>query len=464
MVKLVTIVFILIILCVRSCVSTEIKYTSSSDAEDSKGPLPLSKSQRDQLTRLEQAIVQSPDPEATLKQVAQSNNMDPQDLINLLERNRSDMTSASASSSNRSIQGWPQQISKLSASAGIVLSQLATRNPKLFTIIALSLIYILYIGINVPRNGVILSGHSSLFSRGHTTLWLPPPKYVDRYMNSQKFVRKRFSVKEKILPLGDIEFSAKDGIQWLSKLGRKSSLHSLALAQETILVDDFTRDDIINEENILEEPTREELVHTIFDEAAGNVLVSRRLTEFTDNNIRFQCSTEDRKRSGILVIPRSGDWGRYGLQPLQVVAQSEESDYIQIRYSTLEGGVFDGQIHVVAERISNTSVVVKVKVLLPKKGRKLNRKLATLVATTICSSIARSIRTEANKRLTRQLQGRRFTEKANLRAAERREFRHNREKEIEEMAADRRRRWQRGNPDAGRYRPSGHRMKSPNNC
>jgi hypothetical protein len=32
------------------------------------------------------------------------------------------------------------------------------------------------------------------------------------------------------------------------------------------------------------------------------------------------------------------------------------------------------------------------------------------------------------------------------------------------MAEDRRRRWQRGNPDAGRWRPSGDRMKSPNNC
>jgi hypothetical protein len=32
------------------------------------------------------------------------------------------------------------------------------------------------------------------------------------------------------------------------------------------------------------------------------------------------------------------------------------------------------------------------------------------------------------------------------------------------MAKDRRRKWQRQNPDAGRYRPSGDRMKSPNNC
>ena len=38
------------------------------------------------------------------------------------------------------------------------------------------------------------------------------------------------------------------------------------------------------------------------------------------------------------------------------------------------------------------------------------------------------------------------------------------ERKMEEMAEDRRRRWQRSNPDAGRYRPSGDRMRSPNNC
>jgi hypothetical protein len=463
--KLAYILCILLSIFARRCVSTEIKYTSTSDAEDSKGPLPLSKSQRDQLTRLEQAIVQSPDPEATLKQVAQSNNMEPQDLINLLERNRSDMAGVSASHPNRSIQGWPQQIAKLLTSVGFLLSQIAAKNPKIFTLIAFSILYLFYIGINAPRNGVILSGHSSLFSKGHTTLWLPPAKYIDRYMNSPKFARKRLSLKEKILSLSDVEIIDKDGIQWLSKLGRKSLLHSVTIAQETIRIDDFKTDDLIDEgESAAEDSTSEELAYIVFDEAAGNVLVSRRLTEFTDNKIKLHASSEDRKRSGILVIPRAGDWGRYGLQPLQVAVQSEESEYIQIRYSTLEGGVFDGQIHIAAERISNTNVLVKVKVLIPKKGRKLNRKLATLIAATLCSSIARSIRIEANKRLTRQVQGRRYMEKAQIRATERREIRQHREKEIEEMAVDRRRRWQRGNPDAGRYRPSGHRMKSPNNC
>jgi hypothetical protein len=32
------------------------------------------------------------------------------------------------------------------------------------------------------------------------------------------------------------------------------------------------------------------------------------------------------------------------------------------------------------------------------------------------------------------------------------------------MAADRRRRWQRQNPNSGHYRPSGDRMRSPNNA
>ena len=47
--------------------------------EEDGGPLPLSKKQRMELAQLDQAISNSPDPEATLRQVASSNGMDPQE-------------------------------------------------------------------------------------------------------------------------------------------------------------------------------------------------------------------------------------------------------------------------------------------------------------------------------------------------------------------------------------------------
>ena len=144
--------------------------------------------------------------------------------------------------------------------------------------------------------------------------------------------------------------------------------------------------------------------------------------------------------------------------------QSEGTARSQITYSTLKGGVFDAQVLVVVERTKYGNVIVRVEALVPKKGRKLPKKVATLLVSSLCSSIVRSIQTEANQRLARQLQGKRFGEKAKGRAEERRHLRHEKEKELESMAEDRRLRWQRSNPDAGRYRPSGNRLKSPNNC
>ena len=45
-----------------------------------------------------------------------------------------------------------------------------------------------------------------------------------------------------------------------------------------------------------------------------------------------------------------------------------------------------------------------------------------------------------------------------------RHLRYKQERLQEEMAAERKRKWKRNNPDAGHYQPSSHHLKSPNNC
>ena len=472
--KLTLLLYLVLSLLTNSSVATEITYTpNEQDGTNNSGPLPLSQAQRDQLTQLEQAIVQSPDPQATLLKVAQSNNMDPQDLVNMLERNRSDMAQASGGGgilSARRVQGWPQQIVKVVSAVGVVVSQLAAKNPRAFSILAVTLLCLIYIGLNAPRNGVVVSNHSGLLSKGHTTWWLPPPKYVDRVMDSRQFATKVPSIADKarLTLKGNLDDDAgvlDDGVQWHAKFGRKATLSSASVAQVTILLDDLIPESILEDQAESDvEAIREEVAHILYEDAALNVLASRRFSEFTDTKVRFQTSKDDRGRHGILVIPKSGDWGRYGLQPLKVVHQSEGAVRSQITYSTLKGGVFDAQVLVVVERARYGNVIVRVEALVPKKGRRLPKKVATLMVSSLCSSIVRSIQTEANQRLARQLQGKRFGEKAKGRAEERRHLRHEKEKELESMAEDRRLRWQRSNPDAGRYRPSGHRLKSPNNC
>jgi uncharacterized protein (UPF0548 family) len=440
--------------------ATEVKYTPN---EQDDGPLPLSQSQRQQLLQLEQAIAQSLDPQATLLQVAEANNMDPQDLVDMLERNRRDL--AAGGDAPRQLVAWPQQVLKLLGSIGVILSQAASKNPKVFSTLTLSLLCLIYVGIMAPRTGLLVSSNSGFLSRGHTTWFLPPTRYVDRFLESHHYAEKGFSVKEKKLHLGDLELSGDDNcVQWLDKFGRTSALKVAATSRVTIRSSNYIPHGLLDGEEDTEDDAVHEFVTSIVFEQAVNILSSRRFTEFTDSMIRFQSSHDKRQRSAVLVIPSSGDWGRFGLQPLRVTHQSEDETCIDLTYSTLKGGVFDGQIQFSAKQVESGDVVLQVSILIPRKSRKLGEKLSIRLVKTLSDSIERSILTEAKKLMARQVQGKRFKEKAKSRASERRHFRFEKEKQLEEMAEDRRRRWQRTNKDTGRYRPSGHRMKSPNNC
>ena len=83
-------------LLVRSAFGLEATFTPAEGqgAQDAGGPLPQSQNQRDQLLQLEDAILNSPNPQETLIEVAKANSMQPQDLVDLLQRNRADMEMA----------------------------------------------------------------------------------------------------------------------------------------------------------------------------------------------------------------------------------------------------------------------------------------------------------------------------------------------------------------------------------
>lgn len=90
--------------------------------------------------------------------------------------------------------------------------------------------------------------------------------------------------------------------------------------------------------------------------------------------------------------------------------------------------------------------------------------MVSTVTDTLAQSITRSVTTQTKQTLARKLQGKRYRVSSERQLAERRHIRFENERKQEEMARDRRRKWQRQNPDAGHYRPSGDRMRSPNNC
>jgi len=468
-------VFLLLISTQCSCCrAIEATWTPNEQDENDGGPLPLSQAHRDQLLQLEQAILQSPDPQGTLMQVAEANNMDPQDLVNMLERNHKEMSTGGAPPPRRrrrTVQAWPQTILKGLSSLGWILLQMAHGNPRAFALASLSILFVLHVLIHAPRTGLVMStGTTTFLSRGATTMFNPPTTYIDKVLESKQFPKYDLSLPKadcKSVSLFDDELPdyLLDGIQ-VHKLSRKSELVQAVTAQQTLDADDFLSTQ--NDDDVTESDTeRAHVMDTLYD-AAAEVLSSRRLTEFVNppKALRIQSNHEEkRQRSAILVVQKMGNWGRFGLQPLRVSSSQHEGESVaSLTFTTLKGGHFDGQIAITVERTKKDTLVIQIRLGIPKKGRKLNEKVATQVVDAIAHSIQKSITTQTRQTLARKSQGKRYHSNYESRTKEKRQIRFENERKAEEMAKDRRRKWQRQNPDAGRYRPSGDRMKSPNNC
>jgi hypothetical protein len=447
--------------------ATDIKWTPNEDAENVA--LPLSMKQRQQLVQLENAIQQSLDPQATLEQVAESNNMSPQELVNMLDKNSRDLQQNPSLAQPSTL---PKTILKLVASLGVVVSQMAKKHPQSFSLIAASLLVFLYAMVAIPRTGMMISSSRGMLSKGPTTVFSPPTKYLSKLVDSPRMQERPVSTKTKKTKWDDLFLTQDDDVVFVHKLQRNHELSQAVTAQVSLNADALLEEFAAgasndNEEEDDDEETdnkRNQVLELMFEHAA-TVLSTRQFSEFASQPpLRYVASGDARQKYGILLVKGLGDWGRYGLVYLQVSRQEESDVESTITLSTVKGGnIFDGQIHLSVQK-HRQKVVVRAHVVVPKRGKRLSKTIARNIVEALTNSIVTSAQRRTQQTLARQSQSSRFKGKAHSRATERRTSRSEKVKDMEEMAVDRRRRWQRSNPNSGRYTPSGDRQRSPNNC
>lgn len=485
--------------------------------EDDGPAMPLSMNQRQQLVQLQQAIQNAPDPSGTLEQVAESNGMSANDLYQMIEKNAQDLQQdpqllselqsfASQSSTGNSL---PKIIFRIVASLGIAIRQIAKQNPRTFTMTALIGLLMFYSLLAIPRTGIhISSGRSLLLSRGPTTVFAPPDRYVHKligktaYASMKKSSPPRLSIQtlkkdwdDLLIPMrreliatglnendgdeNDDNAMTLNGKVEVHKLSRKNELRQAVTAQFVLSPDKLLEEFPLGEtkEEIIAE--RDTIVDMLYTNAV-NILSERNILEFSSLNskqrLRNICgdgSDDTDKDLGVIVVPGLGNFGRHGLVYWMATSQTTQqsatspSSSSTLTLTTLKGkGYFDGQIHIDVNKIPNHDgmLLVQVSLAVPKGGRKIPKKIGERLVEEMARSIIQSSSRKSQQRLARQSQGKRFKESGNRRANDKRNTRFDRERLMEEMAVDRRRRWQKKNPDAGRYRPSGDRMRSPHNC
>lgn len=426
---------------IGSCEEEKITWTPNEDAENA--PLPLSMNQRKQLLQLEQAIRSSPDPNGTLEQVAQQNGMSPQDLVNMLEKNARDLSQDPSLLQPKTVVSV---ISKALATIGLVISQAAKKHPRSFTLSLSLLLLILYAKVMIPRTGLHVTQRTALFP--------PSQKYLQKLADYPRLEHRPLSIKSQKMKWDDLMLE-NDGVE-VHKLSRSSELSQAVSAQISLVPEDLFEVDL-EEENALD--VMKEVLGLLFENAAY-VLSERQWTEFAPTNRPLK-SADSGKKHGVLMVPSLGSFGRCGIIRWQITQRIETDKVAGVTFATLKGNSFDGQIHLEA-RMRKSRVVIVAHLGVPKKrGRKIKKSVARKIVNDFVESLATSTSQRTRQNLARRSVGKRFKVASSQRASERRKSRSDREREIEEMSKERRRRWQRGNPDAGRWRPSGDRMRSP---
>lgn len=183
--------------CKYQCEALEATWTPNENEGNggNSGPLPLSQNQRQQLLQLEQTISQSPDPEGTLRHIAQQNQMSPEDLVSMLQQNRRDLEhangAATASMANRASATLPRKLVNLISALFVMMVRYATMHPKGFSMVFLTVMLLGYGVITAPQTGIVLSGSNSLISNGHTTLFVPPTEYIQKYLSDRLTGKRR---------------------------------------------------------------------------------------------------------------------------------------------------------------------------------------------------------------------------------------------------------------------------------
>ena len=480
--------------------------------EEERTALPMSMNQRQQLLQLQQAIQNSPDPNGTLQQVAQSNGMSPNDLVDMLNQNARDLQEDPAllQELQQHARGLsnsiPKMIMKMVAGLAVAIRQSAGQNPRAFSVTAISVLLIFYTLLAIPRTGLQISSGRNLLtlSSGPTTVFSPPNRYLHKVIGKTAAMRTppKLSVQslkkdwdDLLRPMirelakngpSDDDLDEEDGNAYgmveVHKLGRRDSLKQAITAQYVLEPDTLLKQFPLGETIEELEAEREKVLDMLYSNAA-NLLTERNLVEFsaaTKAKDRLKSVCGDGKKNdeygskdyGVVVVPGLGNLGRYGLMHWRVTSETTEKATSSTSSSTLtlttlkKKGFFDGQIHIDVRKIPQHDgmLVVQVSLAVPKGGKKLQSQKAQILVDEMARSLLQSASRLTKQRLSRQMQGKRFKDTGSKRAENRRKERFDRERLLEEMATDRRRRWQKQNPDAGRYRPSGRRMQSPNNC
>ena len=476
----------------------QVTWTPNDDDADGSNPsLPLSMKQRKQLLQLQQTIMQSEDPNAVIQQVAQSNGMSPSDLVNMLEKNARDLQ---ADPTLLDPVMLPQLAMKTFMGGLGVVGSIARKHPRTFSLTVTTVLVLLYLTtIVIPQTGLQISNSRNILSpNGPTTVWTPPEEYIQTLL-----------LKNEKNEYDDDTNAYDDEEDPMSNTARND--------HQQVISSKFTAmaDEVILEGVDIDDEQRDEITHMLYINGR-KAMVDRKLTEFASSaadydssgstsSLRCVVSDDDIDR-GILIVPRLGDFGFNGLvfwkvtdeQDTMVTGDSTTAAS-SLKLSTVNGmSAFDGYIrisvrHVVDDDVTIDAEVVseddeedddnapslssksmgigvkfQVQLVVPKNGvrkyRRISKRLGQKITDQIASSLRQSSIQTTRQTLVRRKQGRRFQQSGAKRASDRRHIRFDREKLLEEMAEDRRRKWQRRNPDAGRYRPSGHRQRSPNNC
>lgn len=250
---------------------------------------------------------------------------------------------------------------------------------------------------------------------------------------------------------------ASSEVEW-HQMPRKSKLSQAATLRLTLALESYLPKSMNDENDDDDDDDEDTLQSTMADllfETASDILLSRRFTEFSQST-KIISSKDTRQRSAFLILPKAGDWNRYGLQPLRVAHQEESDSTVCVSYSTLKGGFFDGLLTVRIQQDEYGNIIMDLILAVPKKGRRISRQLATELLESLSTSMITSISTQVRRLQSGLAQSKHFAIHAKTRAKERQQGKLVKSIQMEEMAADRRRR--RINPNVGRYRPSGQKM------
>ena len=424
--------------------------------------------------------------------------MEASELGDLLMRNRRDMEMANGGASGGVgggggsglgiVNSLPRKMIQLVTALVIMGCKSASLHPRSATLIALAFFSIIYILYSAPRNGILISNKRGIMSSGMTTILPPPTQFLSDYTLSDKFGRLQGSLsgggKSGALSKVFENENQEEGAHVASLSTKEKKKISLALtARKTVpfevllpseeeleLLFEKERDslddtkDMEDEElmQLVEEKAWEDSIQLAFN-SAESIIAARRFTEFVaspSTRVKFVArGAGSKKDKAVLVMESMGDWRRYGIQPLMVASEEKSTNVSSVIYYTLKGGHFDGELNISVEKdvdADDPSITVGVTLLIGKGGRKVNKRLASKMVTLLADSIATSTLTAARQTMSRKLQSTIYRGKAKSRAMEKRHIAFDNMQKMEEMAEDRRRKWQRNNKGTGgSYRPTG---------